>query len=180
MYDEFGVIRLMKKRTWRQHVYLFCWQVTYAHKFGQTVHTETLYPLRTLLSKTVANKTNISPLTSNRTSCPEQQFFDVLLTVHLSIILITDNLMHKFLFYNKFIIFLYMFRALLCSSSGGQNCIVQHLVSSHSLGCRAVHRLGESSPNLCTGRPPTECDDTRCCIIQFWPSDAEHHSAGNM
>ena len=29
--------------------------------------------------------------------------------------------MHKFLFYNKFIIFLYMFRALLCSSSGGQN-----------------------------------------------------------
>ena len=39
------------------------------------------------------------------------------------------NLMHKFLFYNKFIIFLYMFRARLCSSSGGQNCIVQHLVS---------------------------------------------------
>jgi len=28
--------------------------------------------------------------------------------------------MHKFLFYNNFIIFLYMFRALLCSSSGGQ------------------------------------------------------------
>jgi len=27
--------------------------------------------------------------------------------------------MHKFLFYNKFIFF-YMFRALLCSSSGGQ------------------------------------------------------------
>jgi len=31
--------------------------------------------------------------------------------------------MHKILFYNKFIIRLYMFRALLCSSSGGQNCI---------------------------------------------------------
>ena len=29
-----------------------------------------------------------------------------------------------------------MFRALLCSSSGGQNCIVQHLVSSHSVGGR--------------------------------------------
>jgi len=28
--------------------------------------------------------------------------------------------MQKLLFYNKFIIFLYMFRALLCSSSGGQ------------------------------------------------------------
>jgi len=25
----------------------------------------------------------------------------------------------------------------------------------------------KSSLNLCTGRPPTECDDTRCCIIQF-------------
>jgi len=30
--------------------------------------------------------------------------------------------------------------------------------------CAQVHR---SSPNLCTGRPPTECDDTRCCIIEF-------------
>jgi len=28
--------------------------------------------------------------------------------------------MHKFLFHNKFIIFLHMFRALLCSSLGGQ------------------------------------------------------------
>jgi len=49
------------------------------------------------------------------------------------------------LFYNKFIVFIYMFRALLCSSSEGQNCIMQHLVSSHS----------------------AEYDDTRCCIIQF-------------
>jgi len=39
--------------------------------------------------------------------------------------------MHKFLFYNKSIIRLYTFRPLLCSSSGGQNCIIQHLVSSH-------------------------------------------------
>ena len=39
--------------------------------------------------------------------------------------------MHKILLYNKFIICLYMFRALLCSSSRGQNCIIQHLVSSH-------------------------------------------------
>jgi len=52
--------------------------------------------------------------------------------------------MHKFLFYNKFIIFLYMFRALLCSSSGDQNCIIQHLVSSHSVGGRPVH-----DKNLC-------------------------------
>jgi len=30
------------------------------------------------------------------------------------------NLVHKFFIFYKFIIFLYMFRALLCSSSGGQ------------------------------------------------------------
>jgi len=52
--------------------------------------------------------------------------------------------MHKFLFYNKLIIFLYVFRALLCSSSGGQNCIIQHLVSPHTVGGRPVH--------LCVGR----------------------------
>ena len=57
--------------------------------------------------------------------------------------------MHKFLFYNKFIIFLYMFRALLCSSSGGQNCIIQHLVSSHSVGGRPVHRLREGWLHVC-------------------------------
>jgi len=36
------------------------------------------------------------------------------------------------------------------------DCIIQHLVSSHSVGGLPVH----------TVRPPTECDDTRCCIIQ--------------
>jgi len=59
--------------------------------------------------------------------------------------------MHKFLFYNKFIIRLYMFRALLCSSSGGQNCVIQHLVSSHSVGGRLAHRLRESVAVRCAG-----------------------------
>jgi len=38
--------------------------------------------------------------------------FDVLLTVHLSIILATDQLNAQILVFNKFIICLYMFRAL--------------------------------------------------------------------
>ena len=38
------------------------------------------------------------------------------------------NLLHKFFF--TFITPLYMFRALLCSYSGGQIVVVQHLVSS--------------------------------------------------
>ena len=46
--------------------------------------------------------------------------------------------MHKILFHNQFIICLYVFRALLCSSSGGQNCIIQHLVSSHPVGGRPI------------------------------------------
>ena len=37
----------------------------------------------------------------------------------------------------------------MCSSSGGQNCTIQSLVSSR-------------------------CDDTRDCIVQFWPSDDKH------
>jgi len=40
----------------------------------------------------------------------------------------------------------------MCSSSGGHNCIIQHLVSSHSVGGRPLQM---SSFNLCTGRPPT-------------------------
>ena len=54
------------------------------------------------------------------------------------------NLMHKFLFYNKFIICLYVFRA-----SG--------IITP--VGGRPVNRLIE---------------DTRCCIIQFCPRDDEH------
>jgi len=61
------------------------------------------------------------------------------LTMHLSIILAIDQLNANFLFCNKFIIYLDMFRALLCSSSGCQNCIIQHLVSSHSVGGRPMH-----------------------------------------
>jgi len=39
----------------------------------------------------------------------------------------------------------------MCLSSGGQNCITQHLVSSHSVGGRPVLRLSVSSLNLYTG-----------------------------
>ena len=42
--------------------------------------------------------------------------------------------------------------------------VVLYLLLLVLLCGRPVHRLRE---DLCTGRPPTECDDTRCCIIQF-------------
>ena len=63
--------------------------------------------------------------------------------------------MHKFLFYNKFISCLYMFRAL-CAHH--QEVKLYYTASGIITFCR----------------PLTECDDTRCCIIQFWPPDDEH------
>ena len=57
--------------------------------------------------------------------------FDVLLTVHLSIfILVIIQLDAQNLFNNKFISCLYV-SSTTCSSSGGQNCIIQLLVSLH-------------------------------------------------
>jgi len=38
---------------------------------------------------------------------------------------------------------------------------------------RPVHRLREDSQSL-HGKATYRCDDTRCCIIQFWPPDDEH------
>jgi hypothetical protein len=60
-------------------------------------------------------------------------------------------------FFNKFItiLYMYMFRAITCSSSGGQIVLIQHLVSSLSLSDRSVHGVH---------RTVTESDDTRCCI----------------
>ena len=68
---------------------------------------------------------------------PDQ--LNVLLTMHYDINFIpVTNLMHKFL-YSYNVIILYMFRAVLCSSSGGQIVCIQHMVSSLSMSGRAVH-----------------------------------------
>ena len=42
------------------------------------------------------------------------------------------------------------------------------------IGGSLVHRSSVSSLNLCTRRPPIGDDDTRGCVMQFWPPDAEH------
>jgi len=69
---------------------------------------------------------------------------NVLLAVHHDINFIpVTNLMHKFLYlYNVTV--LYMFRAIICSSSGGQIVCIEHVVSSLSVrghGGLAVHLL---------------------------------------
>ena len=53
-----------------------------------------------------------------------------------------------------------------CSSSGGRNCTIQSLVLSHlkvAFPCTSVH-----------GKATYRCDNTRDCIVQFWPPDDEH------
>ena len=53
-----------------------------------------------------------------------------------------------------YLFYMYMFRAISCSSSGGQIVLIQHLVLSLSVSVRLV---------LCTGQSLTNSDDTRCC-----------------
>ena len=65
------------------------------------------------------------------------------------------------------ILYMYMFRAISCSSSGGQIVLIQHLVSSLSVSDRPVHSVSES-------------DDTRCCINTIWPPEDEKDIARNM
>ena len=77
---------------------------------------------------------------------------------------------------------LYMFLALFCSSSGGQNCIIQHLISSHCVGGRPVHRLREDSSHASTCfehccAPHQEVKIVLCSIWYRhtcrWPSGAQ-------
>jgi len=54
-----------------------------------------------------------------------------------------------------------MFQALLCSSSGGQNCIIQPLVSSKSVGGRPVHRLREDPSQPAHRAATYSCNDPK-------------------
>ena len=86
-------------------------------------------------------------------------FFYVSLTVRLSIILVIDQLNAQ---NSCFMVSLFY------SSTCFEHCCAHH------------QEVKLSSLNLCTGRPLTECDDTRCCIIQFCPPDDEHNTTRNM
>jgi len=72
----------------------------------------------------------------------------------------------KILYFNTFTILLYMFGALLCSSSRGQIVLVQHLVSSLSLGDCSVHRLRESCRDLCTEHSKHVEEYSKCVKIK--------------
>ena len=60
--------------------------------------------------------------------------------------------MHKFLFYNKFIMCLYMFRAL-CAHRKEVKIVLFSIWYHHT--CRWPSRA-QVERDLCTGRPPTD------------------------
>ena len=79
------------------------------------------------------------------------------------------NLMHKILFYNKFIICLYMFymfRAL-CAHHQEVKIELYSIWYHHTCwwlsGAQVERGLSQPAHQTATYR----CDDTRCCIIQF-------------
>jgi len=75
-------------------------------------------------------------------------FFYVSLTVHHSITLANDQLDAQI--FNTFItiLYMYMFRAISCSFSGGQIVLIQHLISSLSVSDRPVHLCNRRCHNL--------------------------------
>jgi len=70
------------------------------------------------------------------------------------------------------ILYMFMFRAVSCSSSGGHIVLIQHLVLPFSLSDRPVHRFFLS---LYTGRSLTESDDTGCSINLLKPTGYVMH-----
>ena len=71
-----------------------------------------------------------------------------------------------------------MFRAVPCTSSGGQIILLQPLVSSLSVNGRTVCRL--TALNRRTVRPFTESDDTRGCNNTIFPPEDVQGTARNM
>jgi uncharacterized Tic20 family protein len=80
----------------------------------------------------VLRTSNLSEIKQNYVVNIGVAFFDVLLTVHLSIFIsVFNQLDAQNLFYNKFYFMPLHVSSNMCSSPGGQNCITQPLVSSH-------------------------------------------------
>ena len=91
-----------------------------------------------------------------------QPLFYVLLTVQLSVfILLFIQLDAQNLFNNKFISCLYMFRALWAHRQ-------EVKILLYSIWCHHTCRWLSGAHVL------SQPDDTRCCIIQFWPPDDVH------
>jgi len=110
--------------------------------------------------------------------------FYVLLTVHLGLVLVSNQLDAQFFFSYMFISILYMFRAPLCSSSGESIVLIRHLVYVNYVGDRLVCRSGwncSSSIQTCTlDGHLHRVTYTKCRINTIYSPDDEHSGARNM
>jgi len=95
---------------------------------------------------------------------PQQIFKNIYLSQYLT------NLMHKICITISFISGLYMFRAhVLIIRRSKLYYTASGIIHTYRWPSRAY-----SSLNLCTERPPIRVNDTRGCVMQFWPPDDEH------
>jgi len=110
--------------------------------------------------------------------------FYVLLTMHPNIMIVFffTNLLLKFFILIHLLHFSTCFEHYFAHLQEGR-LLVQHLVWSLSLGDCSVHRLRESSHNLCTEQSPKESDNTRCCtntIVLLKMSIVVHETCRGM
>ena len=95
--------------------------------------------------------------------CPQNCIASLYIFMFCWPCIILDNDQLDTLFYNMFIIILYMFQALYA-----------HHQEVELYWCSIWYRHSQSVAVRCTGRPLTESDDTRCCINKIQPPDDEH------
>ena len=81
----------------------------------------------------------------------------------LRLILVITNLMHKILFYNKFIIRLYIFRAL-CAHYQEVKIVLYSIWYHHTYRWPSGAQVERGPVH---GTATYTCDGTRCCIIKF-------------
>ena len=74
--------------------------------------------------------------------------------------------MHKIVFYNKFIIRLYMFRAL-CADHQEVRIVLYSIWYHHTYRWPSSAQVERGLSQPVNRTATYRCDDTRCCIIQF-------------
>jgi hypothetical protein len=113
------------------------------------LHGLPLFLIPSLAAVAVCSSTLLFCIFSTWTYC----FFYVFLTVHCSVDCFNYRLNAQFIYSNNvyYIIILDMFRAISCSSSGGQIVLLQHLISSVSVSSYSVRWLRADCNPLSTG-----------------------------
>jgi len=109
------------------------------------------------------NKFYFMPLHVSSTCAHHQVCWPCCISVYLSQYL--TNLMHKICFTISFISCLYMFRA---------HVLIIRRSKLHHTVSGIITPIGGPSRAQVERRATYRCDNTRDCVMQFWPPDDEH------